>query len=73
MLVDEIKLSVIVLFYQGERWVDACMGSLEKQSLSRDIYEIILEPNRHMARVDVGAVPISFSIPVRYIHVEWVT
>ena len=45
MLVNEIKLSVIVLFYQGERWIDACMGSLEKQSLARDAYEIILVDN----------------------------
>ena len=45
MRVDEIKLSVIVLFYQGERWIDACLASLEKQSLSRDCYEIILVDN----------------------------
>jgi len=42
---DDIKLSVVVLFYHGERWIDSCVGSLEKQSLSRDAYEIILVDN----------------------------
>ena len=45
MLPNEIKVSVIVLFYQGERWIDACLGSLEKQSLPRESYEIILVDN----------------------------
>ena len=45
MLADEIKLSVIVLFYQGERWIDTCLASLEKQSLRRNSYEIILVDN----------------------------
>jgi len=45
MLADEIKLSVIVLFYQGERWIDNCLASLEKQSLRRNSYEIILVDN----------------------------
>jgi GT2 family glycosyltransferase/uncharacterized membrane protein YbhN (UPF0104 family) len=41
----KIKLSVIILFYHGERWVDSCIQSLENQSLSRDLYEIILVDN----------------------------
>ncbi len=40
-----IKLSVIVLFYHGERWLDFCIGSLENQSLDRDLYEIIIVDN----------------------------
>ena len=42
---DKIKLSVIVLFYHGERWIDSCIGSLEKQSLARDTYELLLVDN----------------------------
>jgi hypothetical protein len=41
----KIKLSIIVLFYHGERWIDACIRSLQNQSLSRDLYEIILVDN----------------------------
>jgi GT2 family glycosyltransferase len=42
---NKIKLSVIVLFYFGERWIEGCIRSLEKQSLSRSAYEIILVDN----------------------------
>jgi len=42
---EKIKLSVIVLFYYGERWVKTCIDSLENQSLSRASYEIILVDN----------------------------
>lgn len=45
MTKNKIKLSVIVLFYFGERWIKACIQSLEKQSLSRSEYEIILVDN----------------------------
>jgi GT2 family glycosyltransferase len=40
-----IKLSVIVLFYHGEKWVKTCIDSLENQSLSRADYEILLVDN----------------------------
>lgn len=40
-----IKLSVIVLFYHGERWLDLCIHSLESQSLDRGLYEIIMVDN----------------------------
>jgi GT2 family glycosyltransferase len=42
---DKIQLSVIVLFYHGERWIQKCIQSLQKQSLSRSTYEIILVDN----------------------------
>jgi GT2 family glycosyltransferase len=42
---DNLKLSVIVLFYYGERWIRACIDSLANQSLSRNTYEIILVDN----------------------------
>jgi GT2 family glycosyltransferase len=45
MAKNKIKLSVIVLFYFGERWIKECIRSLEKQSLSRSAYEIILVDN----------------------------
>jgi hypothetical protein len=45
MTKNKIKLSVIVLFYFGERWIKECIRSLEKQSLSRSEYEIILVDN----------------------------
>jgi len=45
MTAAKIKLSVIVLFYHGERWIEACIRSLENQSLSRSLYEIILIDN----------------------------
>jgi GT2 family glycosyltransferase len=45
MTKNKIKLSVIVLFYFGERWIKECIRSLEKQSLSRSAYEIILVDN----------------------------
>jgi len=41
----KLKLSVIVLFYHGEQWVETCMNSLENQSLPRASYEIILVDN----------------------------
>lgn len=40
-----VKLSVIVLFHYGDRWIDTCIQSLEDQTLSRDRYEIILVDN----------------------------
>ena len=43
--IENIKLSVIVLFYFGERWVKTCIDSLENQTLSRTNYEIILVDN----------------------------
>ncbi len=42
---NKIKISVIVLFYHGEQWVDSCVNSLENQSLSRSMYEIVLVDN----------------------------
>ena len=45
MAKNKIKLTVIVLFYFGERWIKECIRSLEKQSLSRSAYEIILVDN----------------------------
>ena len=42
---DTIQLSVIVLFYHGERWIQECIQSLQKQSLDRSKYEIILVDN----------------------------
>ena len=42
---EKIKLSVIVLFYFGERWAKTCIDSLENQTLSRTDYEIILVDN----------------------------
>ena len=42
---DKIQLSVIVIFYYGERWIDACLASLENQTLCRTCYEIILVDN----------------------------
>jgi GT2 family glycosyltransferase len=45
MTQNKIQLTVIVLFYFGERWIKACIQSLEKQSLSRSRYEIILVDN----------------------------
>jgi GT2 family glycosyltransferase len=41
----QLKLSIIILFYHGERWIDSCIRSLQNQSLSRDRYEIILVDN----------------------------
>jgi GT2 family glycosyltransferase len=45
MAKNKIKLSVIVLFYFGERWIKECIQSLETQSLPRSTYEIILVDN----------------------------
>jgi len=42
---SDIKLSVIVLFFHGERWIHSCVRSLEEQTLSRKLYEIILVDN----------------------------
>jgi GT2 family glycosyltransferase len=42
---EKIKLSIIVLLYHGERWIDSCIGSIENQSLSQDKYEIIMVDN----------------------------
>jgi len=42
---DKIQLSVIVLFYYGERWINACLASLENQTLCRSCYELILVDN----------------------------
>lgn len=42
---NKIQLSVIVLFYHGERWIHGCIQSLQKQSLHRSTYEIILVDN----------------------------
>ena len=45
MTKNKIKLSVIVLFYFGDRWIKECVQSLEKQSLPRSRYEVILVDN----------------------------
>jgi len=45
METSTIRVSVIALFYRGERWIDSCIHSLENQSLPRDMYEIILADN----------------------------
>jgi GT2 family glycosyltransferase len=42
---SNIQLSVIVLFYRGERWIQECIQSLQEQSLARSTYEIILVDN----------------------------
>jgi GT2 family glycosyltransferase len=36
---------VIVLLYDGEKWIHPCVRSLEEQTLSRKMYEIILVDN----------------------------
>ncbi len=45
LVTDKIQLSVIVLFYYGERWINACLASLENQTLSRTCFELILVDN----------------------------
>jgi GT2 family glycosyltransferase len=45
MEISRIRLSVIVLFYHGERWIDTCIRSLEAQSLSTNLYEIVVVDN----------------------------
>jgi GT2 family glycosyltransferase len=45
LVADKIQLSVIVLFYYGERWIKACLASLENQTLPRTCYELILVDN----------------------------
>jgi GT2 family glycosyltransferase len=42
---NKIQLSVIILFYHGERWIQGCMHSLQEQSIARSTYEIILVDN----------------------------
>jgi GT2 family glycosyltransferase len=42
---SSIKITVIILFFHGDRWIDYCVKSLENQSLSRNLYEIILVDN----------------------------
>ena len=42
---SNIQLSVIVLFYRGDRWIQGCIESLQEQSLARSTYEIILVDN----------------------------
>jgi GT2 family glycosyltransferase len=42
---SNLQLSVIVLFYRGERWIQGCIQSLQEQSLARSRYEIILVDN----------------------------
>ena len=45
MAQNKIQLSIIVLFYHGERWIEGCIQSLQDQSLARSTYEIILVDN----------------------------
>jgi GT2 family glycosyltransferase len=40
-----IQVSVVVLFFNGETWVQSCMESLLDQTLERDRYELILADN----------------------------
>ncbi len=42
---EKVKLSVIVLFYYGEQWINMCVDSLQNQSLPEADYEIILVDN----------------------------
>lgn len=42
---ENVQLSVIVLFYHGERWIQECIRSLQIQSLPRSSYEIIIVDN----------------------------
>lgn len=44
-MTQKIRLSVIVLLYKGNRWIDPCVGSLKHQSLDHQHYEIILADN----------------------------
>ena len=41
-MAEEPLASVIVLGYNGRRYLDACFRSLEDQDLPRDEYELIL-------------------------------
>ena len=45
MPVKKLKLSVIVLLYRGDRWIEGCVHSLQNQSLDSNLYEIILVDN----------------------------
>ncbi|UCH20409.1 MAG: glycosyltransferase, partial [Deltaproteobacteria bacterium] len=45
MSTQKIQLSVVVLFYHGETWIQNCIQSLENQSLARNKYEIIMVDN----------------------------
>jgi GT2 family glycosyltransferase len=42
---NKIQLSVIILFYHGEHWLQPCIQSLQNQSLDRSAYEIIMVDN----------------------------
>jgi len=45
MTPNKLKLSVIVLFYNGEDWLESCLSSLTHQSFPKDHYELILVDN----------------------------
>ncbi len=45
MTPGKIQLSIIVLFYHGESWIQKCIQSLENQSLARNKYEVIMVDN----------------------------
>lgn len=41
-MVQYMKISIIVPYYNGERWISPCLNSLLHQGLSEDDYEIIV-------------------------------
>ena len=42
---DDILISVIVPAYNEEKFISACISSLEKQDLNKENYEVIVVDN----------------------------
>ena len=48
----DIKLSVIIPYYNGEKWISKCLDSLLKQDLTESEYEIIVVNDGSTHRLD---------------------
>jgi GT2 family glycosyltransferase len=77
-MTQNIRLSIIVLLYKGNRWINTCVSSLEKQSLRSDHYEIILVDNgghttsvkkyKDHSRVKTVIFPVNYGFAGGYNH-----
>lgn len=65
-----MKLSIIIPYYNGEKWIGKCLDSLLKQDLQTDEYEIIVVDDGSTHSIDTLMKYVNDYPHIHYLHHE---
>ena len=65
-----MKLSIIIPYYNGERWIATCLDSLLRQDLSPEDYEIIVVDDGSTHSIGTLMTYVEAHPNIHYLHQE---